>query len=540
MSILIAIVAPVQAAQVLLDADTRRLKVGQSVGLHVTVVDGSSSRPDLPEVDGLSFVPAGQQVGIQMVNFKNIKTVTYSWQLTAEREGSFGIPSVPVEVDGTTLTTNPLRLAVAARDASEGETLTARISDDDGRLWVGQTLVYDLHFSTPKRVVDRRWTPPTFDGMVSEQDTDRRVREYQASIDGVPHEMIEVSEPLVVTAAGRRTIPPSVFTVQYPIRRQRNSRDPLAGFGGFIETKTEIFTSEAIEVDVSELPTEGRIDALWTGLVGDFTLTAQLSEASVALGESATLEVVLVGDGSLAGFSLPTVEEREGYRIYDDAVELQAEVVDGAFLTKGVYRRAIVPEAVGSIELDPVALQVFDANTGTYVLLESSAQLLDVREGELSSELESYSEGTVDARRDVADLGEDILPIKTDPSTRSGLFSPWALGGIGVLPGLGLGGFLFLGWVRSRQVHDPRVELRARLVDLDDDLGRLEDVFREALGIRLGRAAAGLEKADLEGLDEGLRERCRALYGELEAARYGGGAGGLRDRVRQLCEELIA
>ena len=541
MSPLVAIVAPAFAAQVLLDADTTRLQVGQSVGLHVTVVDGSSKRPELPEVEGLRFVPAGQQIGFQMVNFQNIKTVTYSWQLTAEQEGSFGIPSVPVEVDGSTLHSNPLRLSVASRDSGHGgESLQASLSDADGRLWVGQTVVYDLRFATPRRLVDRRWTPPSFEGMVSEQDTERKVREYQAAIDGQPHEMVEVAEPLVVTAAGRRTIAPSVFTVQYPVQRsRRNTRDP---FGmGFIETTTEIFTSEALEVEVFDLPAEGRDEALWTGLVGDFTLTTELSDERVALGESVTLDLVLVGDGSLAGFSLPTLEEREGYRVYDDAAEVQAEIVEGGFLTKGVYRRAIVPSEVGTLSLEPVQLQVFDPSSGRYELLTSAGATLEVVEGEAVADLESFSDGEVDSRREVKDLGEDILTIKTTPSGRSAVFDPrWFLG-FGGLPGLALFGVLGARWARARQqAVDPRRDLQDRLARAGEDLAELEDLFREALGLRLGKPPAGLERADLAGLDEALRPRCEALYAELEAARYGGAGGDLTDRVVALCRELLA
>lgn len=541
MSPIIAIVAQAQAAQVLLDADTQRLQLGQSVGLHLTVVDGSSSRPELPEVDGLRFVPAGQQMSFQMLNFKNVKTVTYSWQLTAEKEGSFGIPSVPVEVDGTTLYSGPLRLTVAPRETSDGESLHAVLSDGDGTLWVGQTVVYDLRFATPKQMVDRRWTPPSFEGMVSEQGSERRVREYQAAIDGVAHEMVEVSEPLVVTAAGRRTIAPSVFTVQYPVRSRRGSRDPMGiGFGGFVETRTEIFTSDDIPVNVLDLPAEGRSDTNWTGLVGDFSLTAELSEARVALGESATLEVVVVGDGSLAGFSLPVLDDAQGYRVYDDAPELTSAVSEGQFVTKGVFRRAIVPESTGRIDVAPVELQIFDTNTGEYRTIRSEATHLTVSEGEAVGAVESFSDGPVDARRDVKDMGEDILPIKTRPSIRAGTFQPGVLLGFTALPVLGFLGLLTRSWFARRgQSEAPRVALLRRVAALGDDLGELEDAFRECLGVRLERPAAGIEKHDLEGLDEAIRDACMALYAEIEAARYGGAQADLRSRVVSVCKELL-
>ena len=533
---LVAIVAQAHAAELVLEADTTRPTVGETIGLHLTVVDGGSDRPELPAIDGLKVQPAGTQVGMSMINFQKIRTVTYSWAVTPTTAGSIGIPAITLEVDGVTKNSNALRLSVSDGAAGGGEVLEVSLSDDDGVLYVGQTVLYGLEFRTPTSMYDRRWTPPTFEGMVSEQTSERIVREFKAAYDDEPFQVVSVAEPLVVTAAGRRTITPSVFTVQYPVKRQR--RDPMrdVGFGSmFVDTRTEVFTSQVFEVEAIDVPVEGRDDAIWTGLIGEFALTAELSDARVALGESATLTLTLLGDGTLAGFELPPVET-EGYRTYDDSAEVEAGLRDGAFVTQGVFRRAIVPEAEGVVAIDPVELQVFDPVTGEYVLLETDPFELEVLPGEVAGELESFSEGGVDARRDVAELGEDILPIHAEPSRRSGIFS--FLGAPAAL--IGLPWLAFLGLVgrdlrqKYAPAEDPRVALRAQVSGITD-LAGAEAAFRAVLAWKIGTTAAALERSMVTDIDG-----AEALYREIDAARYGGAGADLTERVRSFSTGLLA
>ena len=61
----------------------------------------------------------------------------------------------------------------------------------------------------------------------------------------------------------------------------------------------------------------------YEGLSGNFSRPGLVS---LALGETLTLEIVVEGLGSLAGFQLPKSSGEDGFRIYDDAPEVRAEV----------------------------------------------------------------------------------------------------------------------------------------------------------------------------------------------------------------------
>ena len=79
------------AAEVVLQADTTRLQEGQSVQVHVTVVDGQPrSQPQLPLPEGLTAVFRGQRQSMTMGTGGSSRTLTYTWQVTALATGSSG------------------------------------------------------------------------------------------------------------------------------------------------------------------------------------------------------------------------------------------------------------------------------------------------------------------------------------------------------------------------------------------------------------------------------------------------------------------
>lgn len=541
LGLLLCVLGAAEAAQVLLQADSQKLTVGQAVQMHLTVVDAKPDEPPvLPQVEGLEIVSLGRPAySRQSRNLQTTTTLTYSFQVTATLPGDHALAAVPVQVDGETLYSKPLRFTVSEQPGSGAESLVATISDEDGQLWVGQALVYSLQFMTSRRMVDRRWTPPTFEGMVTPPDVQRGLREYQTAIEGQAHLVVEVEEPLVVTSAGRRNIAPSVFTVQYPVQSAR--RQPMGFPGmGFTETQTQLFTSEAIELEVLPLPDEGRDEQAWSGLVGRFVAVAALSSESVAVGESSTMVVTVTGEGNLSGFTLPPLE-LDGLRAYDDTSELVTGVQDGQLVGQAVFRRALVPETAGTVELPALRVQVFDPVEGAYVWLETGPLRLEVTEGEGQAQVETFTDAPAAQRRDVQSLGQDLLPIHAQARLSDQTFSPAVLGLAG-LPWLA-----FLGLVVRQRLARPGPEAshRERLArDLEaldpTDLAGLERAFRDALAIALDRPAAGLTRDDLAGLDQGLRDRAEQLYLDLERARYGGGGAALTQDVRALCQELVA
>jgi hypothetical protein len=540
MLLLLALLPAALAARLELALDTPTLQPGQTVALQVQLVDGQArGLPDLEVPDGVDARYSGQATSTVVVNFDTTRIVRYTYALTAGAPGTYALGPARMIVDGRPLESNVVEVTVAPRDpeAPTGSGVSATLSDDTP--YLGQVVLFEAEYRRVEQVLDARWTLPEFDGFIDEKTVEGTRKEYATTLEGQQVVVEEITLPLVAVGEGRRAIGRAGVTAQIPVRRRPRSRRDM--FFERTEVRTETWTSEPMEVTVQPLPEQGR-PADFGGLVGRFSVKATPSSRSVALGESVTVEVRVEGDGTLSGFTLPPLPDDAGLRAYDDEPERAASLAGGRFRTVATFRRAIVPEQEGQLVVPPVRITSFDPVAGAYITVESDPIPLDVRPGEGAGTVTSYAGGDADQRRDVEALGDDILPAPGDASVRDRTLSaalPLALG-LPAVPALVLAGLLLSG--RRREAGpDPRAALRADLAALPAEprarLQALERIFRAAAALRLGVPAPGLDRAAVAPLGPDADR----LYGDLDAARYGGGADAdLEARVRTFAEEALA
>lgn len=527
MTLFLLLVAAALAAQLNLNVGTRQLTVGETVPLELQIVDGAAAGvPEIPVGSGLSLDYQGQSQSRVVVNFRSTRITSYSYGLTALAEGTWTVGPVKLQSADESLTAPAVTITVLPRsqDAEEARAVTAALSDADP--WLGQVVVYQFRFRHKGEVLDARWTPPAFEGFVKEQSAETAQRETPLLQDGERYTVQEIDVPLVAAGAGARNIGPAMLAVQVPAPSRRDRRgDPFADspFRSFRDVINETLTADGIPVTVRPLPEQGR-PADFSGLVGSFTMKVEPSATSVKLGDSVTVEVVLEGDGSLAGFKLPAPAADAGWRAYDDAPVVEAAVVDGRYRARAVFRRAIVPERVGPLTVPGLRIPVFDPQSGSYTVVEGAPLSLEVAPGEADAgEITSFAGSSGAAQKAVASVGEDILPAPGEARVRDRA----AGGGFGLyllpplVPALGLL-LLELGRALRGRAVDPWEALQAGLGRLPAEdaprIAALEAIFREAAALRLGRSAAGLDRTAVATLGEDAR----ALYADLEAARYGG------------------
>ena len=542
MGALLLLLSPALAAQLRMEVAQRELQVGQTVGVELNLVDGVTRQvPDIPAGQGLELSFQGQSQSMVMVNFKSTRTITYSYALTATAPGTWTVGPVALTVDGKDLVAPPVQVHVAPRsEAARAERdVHAELSDTDP--YLGQVVVYRFRFQHKGEVLDARWTPPSYDGFVREQVADIAQQELSTALDGVPYTIEEIDVPLVAAGQGTRSIGPSMLTAKVPVERadrRRRGRDPFVDspFRTYTEATTETITADPVPVSIRPLPTEGK-PADYSGLVGHFTLSVTPSASAVKLGDSLTLDVSITGDGTLSGFRLPPPPSGSGYRAYDDEPTLEASIKDGQFLSRATFRRAVVPEAEGELHLPPLRVPVFDPQTGAYVVLESEPVSVTVTPGEAGAgQVTSFA--AAGPKKGVESLGEDILAPPGDATIADRtLAGTWPFAVVPpILPLVGWAGLALSQAIRRRSAA-PSAQLRAALQRLPTDpparLAALEQLFRDAAGLRLGRPSAGLERATVAPLGPDAD----AIYADLDRARYGGAdVADLEARIRTFVE----
>ena len=539
-----ALVPMALAGELALQIDTRELVVGQAIPVTLQVINGrASGAPELPVGEGLLAQYQGQSQKHMIVNFDSTRIVEYSYQVAATAEGTWQVGPVNLVVDGEPRTAPAIQVEVGAPPVDQGgKPIVASVTDETPVL--GQVVVYRFQFKHDKPVVNARWGRPEFPGMVEEVHAEVSQREYQMVQDGRPYTVQTIDVPLVAAGVGEHTITPATLTAQFRAeRKQRRGRtidDMFAGspFGLRGNTQTRSFSTEPVSVEVSSLPSVGRPPS-FSGLVGEFKVRMKSGESVVKLGESTTLELVIVGDGTLAGFTFPAAPVDAGFRVYDDAPEIKTRVLDGRFRSSMTIRRAVVPEQVGDLTIPSIDLVTFDPGKEAYVTVRTRPVQLKVIPGEEGAgEVSSFADQGVDRRQAVASIDEDILPVSVDgPITdRTLLGSLPTLVAIPAIPALAW--FMLSGFAALKQrTIDPRTELRRRLRGLPSDEGArvaaLEDVFRELAGLRLGVPAPSLDAEQVSTLGQVAAD----IYADLDRVRYGGGSAlDLEKRIRRFVE----
>jgi hypothetical protein len=534
-SAMMLLIAAAEAAQLRLVVPTETMSVGQTVFAELQLISGAAE--DLPEIEtppGLRAQFTGTSQSMTSINFKTTRVMTYNLGVTALQEGVWTLGPATAVVGGERLTAPAVTFTVTPRtaEAASRASVTAVLSDESP--YVGEVEVYHFQYRRSMSTYSDELSPLSFDGFVQVSDAEEGRASYAVAEAGGQVSVDDIYLPLEALSPGRHTLAPAVLTARVPSGKSPGRRSP---FGRSQQTKLETFSTEAIDVEIRPLPSEGRPSS-YSGLVGQFALSARPSARSLPLGESITLEVRLVGDGRLAGAKLPTLVS-EDVQVYDDSPEYSAAVIDGRYQSSAMFRRAIVPAREGRVTIPPIEIVSFDPDLEQYVTLRTESLALQVTPGEAGvGEVTSFSGG--DGRREVEELGDDILPAPGAARVRDRRLAavlPWLLAAPAV-PTMALLGLAL--WAR-RPRADRRAELRRALgslpVDSAERLKALESLFREVVGLRLGIAGPAVTGAQIEALGEAAV----AIDEALSRARYGGAAAvaGLEEQVRAFIGEEL-
>ncbi len=524
MSWIVAIVAPAVAAQAALSMDTSELEEGQTVELRLVVSDTDArGYPKIPAPDGLSITFQGQAQQRTIINFQMSYATHYTYALVGTKAGNYTVGPVSVETSAGVLATAPLSLVVVPRRANAVEKLGVTMPSE---AWVGQTLLYALKFTTARQMIKGRWGLPESDAFVAEPNVEVVSNEFSIQEGATTLSVQELSYAVRATRAGTTTLSGAMLQAQFPVQRRRRPSgliDP--GLGLFTDVATEVFAADPQKVEVRALPPGA--PAGFKGLVGHFSIEMNPSATELRVGETVTLDVRVRGDGSLFDVQLPKLPG-EGFRVYDDQPLVSSEIARGRFVSGAVFKRAVVAERPGTIEVPAIELSYFDPTLGSYALAATSPLSLSVVGDSRPAEVRSFG---VPVSTGVDTVGEDILPIRT--AVTPGQPIPLGYAGLLLVPGAALLGVELAGRLRRRPKAEAptRINLDQLPEDPEERARCVERAFREEVARRLAVPAEALRREQLGGLGADAEE-AEEIYRSLESARYGGGSSLPESRVR--------
>ncbi len=231
-------------------------------------------------------------------------------------------------------------------------------------------------------------------------------------------------------------------------------------------------SSNVLELLVEPLPLQGRPKS-FSGLVGDFTISAGIDPLRLKAGESATLTVKVEGRGNINRIPDMKMPELQEIKVYADEPVLTSETDAAGIRGSKTMKWALVPEKEGTYTIPPLTVPFFDPKKGQYQRLETTPFHLTVLAGKESrsvkiSIVESAASCPPPVKQDVKEIGHDILPLhdsirslglmqngRNGSDGQKGTFLPWM---ILIVPGVFYGFALAVLKIKKRSIRSAHVQ----------------------------------------------------------------------------------
>lgn len=549
------------ALEVVATVDKAEATVEDQILLTVSV-SGERSLPEPPELPPLAdfdVAQGGTASQTRILNGQIESSISFTYVLSPRRPGDFTIGPIRVRKKNEFAQSEPIRLRIlpAAPQGTAAEAPPAFVEQlvDIESPYVNQPVLYCLRFLRRVQAVEAQWDPPPFDGFWVE-DLGKE-RQYQRILNGQTYLVTEIRQVLYPLSAGVVEIPAHSLTCKLVIpRRSTGRRGDFFGddffenpFFSGREAVTKVLKPDPIRLHVKPLPEAGR-PADFSGLVGDFTLSAEIGQEHLRVGDSTTLTVTVSGRGNLRDLAHVPPEEIAGCKLYPDKPSLEWKATEEGILGTKVFRSALVPLQAGKLEIPATTLCYFDPYERAYRTAQTDPLIVTVEKAAESEDLR-WTQGSPrqTGGAPVQLLGKDILPIHTglagSGSQLPGRRDLW-LYLLGVLaPPAAFGISLGLKARKERREVNAHVLRRkaagraaAKVLEQAKQslkqpteqaefYGRLSRALKGLVGDKLNVSALAFTPDEVsrtllaQGVDEGLVRSVQAFLEELEPLQFG-------------------
>jgi len=186
--------------------------------------------------------------------------------------------------------------------------------------------------------------------------------------------------------SGSLTIKP--YSINVFVDVPTNRRDI---FGQRMYKKAEkSLTAGSRKINVKGLPEEGKPES-FTGAVGSFDFTVDVSRNSLSASESLQAKVQVKGNGNLKLFELPKLNVPNSLEAYDP--ERDTKVATSLRGMRGSVsdNYTLVPQYQGKYPIPALSFSYFDPKSETYKTINSNEIVIDVIDGPTNNSLANTS-----------------------------------------------------------------------------------------------------------------------------------------------------
>ena len=430
-------------AQTLTGRAPAQVAVGEQFRLSYTVNtdDAKGFRAgDIPDAFDVLMGPStSTQSSFQMVNghTSSSSSITYTYILSAKKNGSFTIPAAHVTAGGKTITSNELHIKVSGQaqqggqhgghqQSSTGEIRNAGSSISGSDLFIKVTaskqhvreqepilLTYKVY--TLVGLTQLNGKMADLKSFYSREVPLPQEKQFHIeNLNGKPYRTVTWQQYVVFPQTIGKLEIPSITYEGIVVQQNRNV-DPFEAFfnggSGYVEVKKQI-KAPGITIQVDPLPQR---PAGFSGGVGRYSISAQLDKDEVKANDPVKLRVVVTGVGNMKLLKQPEVKFPKDFDHYDAKVTDKTQLTTSGLEGSITYDFLAVPRHQGDYEIPAIEYTYFDTQANAYKTVKTEPFKLHVEKGSGSSS------ATYTGQEDVELLNSDIHYIKTGDTLQRGV-----------------------------------------------------------------------------------------------------------------------
>ena len=534
--------------------------------------------PEFTDFDYIAGPYTSQSSSTSFVNGKRTSTftLTYTYTLMANKEGSFTIQPATIKVDGEQYTSNGVRISVlppdqpantsaASQPRNNNTNATSQPRENSNvtegnifmRTLVSKTKVheqeaillsYKLYFAgVDVAQLTNNTRLPEFKGFLKQELEMGEIQTELEHYNGRNYQTAVLYRTLLFPQrSGDITIDPAQFEALLRVQNRAQVRSIFDDFFNSYTTATKALTSPGVTIHVSALPA-GKPRG-FSGGVGQFNISSAISSTDLQANEAVTLTLTIQGAGNMKLLKTPAVDWPEGFEVYDPKVTNNfRNSTSGVSGTKTIEYLAI-PRAGGTYTIPPIPFSYYDTQADDYKTLTTPEYTLHIARS-ADEETKAAVVNNFVQKEDIQQLGSDIryiyaneLPeFKIRKSTVT--FGTLAFWLCYLIPAL-LSALLFIifrkkikenaditrvRYKKANKVAQRRLKTAEQLLKVDNKTAFFEEIEQAAwtyLSDRLSIPTAQLNKENIaqilaaKGVSEALIKDVLHVLSTAEFARY--------------------
>ncbi len=385
------------------------------------------------------FKSTSSSVQIVNGNMVSSKSVSTTYTLLAESEGTFTLPAATIVVDGKTYHSNAVQIKVLPEDQaspqgqgnrqqSQGSVPTSSSITAENlfvRAIVSKTKVYEQEaFIVSYKIYSRVDLEdiaepefPDFKGCLM-QEIDIQTTMERESYNGKNYNTWELRRVLLFPQkAGELTIDRMRCKAIVRVPVQSRSRSFFDPFMQSYQRVEKPLATQVVTIDVKPLPTPKPSD--FSGAVGNFSISSSISATEVKQHDAITITLSIKGEGNMKMLKTPELKFPKDFETYEPKVTNSFKAGNSGLSGEKRIEYLVIPRHKGEFTIPSVSISYFDLQSGAYRTLQSDEFVINVAKGEGGAS-ENQVVATFTNQEDVATLGSDIRYLMQDKGELKG------------------------------------------------------------------------------------------------------------------------